>query len=144
MAPITQVANASHTEIDKNEIVAKVADEKSVTIFINKNTIPEEEEPDDAEKVPQLPSLKTEPILSWVRIVGMDEIQTKPEARFVFMIELKWSDKTVTYISRDYGDFFKHHRCLVDNEADVFQQLGNIPPLPGKHFFLVFSILMHL
>lgn len=72
-------------------------------------------------------------------VVSVDERETNGRSRFIFELNLGWSDGSDSIIFRGYQDFFDFHCQLLDSFPD---ESGNIkgseriiPFLPGKQVF---------
>ena len=108
--------------------------------------MPDADEPTKLENIPLM--MADETSKRWVqitRIVGINKVQfTSGSApRFMFIVELKWSDENVSYISRDHDDFFRYHCWILDTfkkEAGLSNHPRIIPFLPG--LYILFSFLM--
>lgn len=58
--------------------------------------------------------------------------------RFMFIVQVKWTDGHVSYISRDHDDFFRYHSWVLDTfhaEAGHLGESRTIPDFPGKKWF---------
>ena len=69
-------------------------------------------------------------------IVAITKLQltSGSSPRYMFVVELKWSDGHMSYIARDHDDFFRYHCWLLDNfpdEAGHAKSARQIPLLPG-------------
>jgi len=70
--------------------------------------------------------------------ITKSQLTSGSSPRFMFIVELKWSDGHTSYIARDHDDFFRYHCWLLDTfqeEAGYAKSGRQIPLLPGKKFF---------
>ncbi|KJE89378.1 hypothetical protein CAOG_00861 [Capsaspora owczarzaki ATCC 30864] len=78
------------------------------------------------------------PVLSLAKIASAEQ-WTKPTKRWMFVIELVWSNNTATVIYRDYDAFFDFQCNLLDKfpteAGSVKGTTRSIPYLPGKVLF---------
>lgn len=57
--------------------------------------------------------------------------------RFMFIVQVKWTDGHVSYISRDHDDFFRYHSWVLDTfhaEAGHLGESRTIPDFPGLKY----------
>lgn len=153
MTPIA-IINTKETEINNQEM-ASDNDDTSVHNLSREITnaeaiMPDADEPTKLENIPLM--MADETSKRWVkatRIVGINKVQfTSGSApRFMFIVELKWSDDNVSYISRDHDDFFRYHCWILDTfkkEAGLSSNHPRIIPyLPGSYtWFSSFDVIL--
>ena len=71
--------------------------------------------------------------------ITKSQLTSGSSPRYMFVVELKWSDGHASYIARDHDDFFRYHCWLLDTfkEEAGYSKSGysksgrQIPLLPG-------------
>ena len=134
MAPVVE-GDKARVEMEGNKQATQNCPEEELdsTTTTSDATISETEEAVDME---QASLLQSERSVRQTKIVGIKKIQlnTRSSARFMFIVELQWSDAKKTFICRDHDDFFRYHCWLLDNfklEAGFDDKPRTIPYLPG-------------
>ena len=95
------------------------------------------------ENLTSIPSenMKAEKYVVKVRVLGIREMKQtsnsvwRSSSRFMFVIELTWSNEDITFICRDHEELFTYHCWLLDTfttEAGHNGSKRTIPLLPGK------------
>lgn len=75
--------------------------------------------------------------------ITKSQLTSGSSPRYMFVVELNWSDGHTSYIARDHDDFFRYHCWLLDNfrdEAGYAKSARQIPLLPGLLVICIIEI----